>query len=163
MKENLGRGGVGSQGRAPGAHPGPRLTLCFPLLVADIPGIIQGAHQNRGLGLSFLRHLERCRFLLFVVDLALPEPWTQLEHLKYELEKYKEGLSSRPHVVIGNKIDLPQARAHLAPLQAHLGQEVIALSALTGENLEQLLLHLKVLYDAYVEAELGQGCQPLRW
>ncbi|XP_003462868.1 mitochondrial ribosome-associated GTPase 2 isoform X1 [Cavia porcellus] len=133
------------------------------LAVADIPGIIQGAHQNRGLGLSFLRHLERCRFLLFVVDLALPEPWTQLEHLKYELEKYKEGLSSRPHVVIGNKIDLPQARAHLAPLQAHLGQEVIALSALTGENLEQLLLHLKVLYDAYVEAELGQGCQPLRW
>ncbi|KAM6147558.1 mitochondrial ribosome-associated GTPase 2 [Erethizon dorsatum] len=131
--------------------------------VADIPGIIRGAHQNRGLGLSFLRHIERCRFLLFVVDLSLPEPWTQFEHLKYELEKYEEGLSERPHTVIANKIDLPQARANLAQLQAHLGQEVIALSALTGENLEQLLLHLKVLYDAYVEAELGQGRQPLRW
>ncbi|XP_005410088.1 PREDICTED: mitochondrial ribosome-associated GTPase 2 [Chinchilla lanigera] len=133
------------------------------LAVADIPGIIQGAHRNRGLGLSFLRHIERCRFLLFVVDLSLPEPWTQFEHLKYELEKYEEGLSERPHTVIGNKIDLPQARANLAQLQARLGQEVIALSALTGENLEQLLLHLKVLYDAYVEAERGQGRQPLRW
>lgn len=131
--------------------------------VADIPGIIRGAHQNRGLGLSFLRHIERCRFLLFVVDLSLPEPWTQFEHLKYELEKYEEGLSEKPHTIVANKIDLPQARAILPRLRAHLGQEVIALSALTGENLEQLLLHLKVLYDAYVEAELGQGRQPLRW
>ncbi|XP_010636007.1 mitochondrial ribosome-associated GTPase 2 isoform X2 [Fukomys damarensis] len=131
--------------------------------VADIPGIIRGAHQNRGLGLSFLRHIERCRFLLFVVDLSLPEPWTQFEHLKYELEKYEEGLSEKPHTIVANKIDLPQARAILPRLRAQLGQEVIALSALTGENLEQLLLHLKVLYDAYVEAELGQGRQPLRW
>ncbi|XP_004644258.1 mitochondrial ribosome-associated GTPase 2 [Octodon degus] len=133
------------------------------LAVADIPGIVQGAHRDRGLGLRFLRHIERCRFLLFVVDLSLPEPWTQVQHLKCELEKYEEGLSERPHVVIGNKIDLPQARASQAQLQARLGQEVIALSALTGENLEQLLLRLKVLYDAYVEAELGQGRQPLRW
>ncbi|EHB07481.1 GTP-binding protein 5 [Heterocephalus glaber] len=131
--------------------------------VADIPGIIRGAHQNRGLGLSFLRHIERCLFLLFVVDLSVPEPWTQFEHLKYELEKYKEGLSEKPHAIVANKIDLPQARAILPQLRAQLGQEVIALSALTGENLEQLLLHLKVLYDAYMEAELGKGCQPLRW
>ncbi|MBZ3880873.1 Mitochondrial ribosome-associated GTPase 2 [Sciurus carolinensis] len=130
--------------------------------VADIPGIIRGAHQDRGLGLSFLRHIERCHLLLFVVDLSLPEPWTQVEDLKYELEKYEEGLSERPHVVVANKIDLPQARARLPQLQAHLGQ-VIALSAVTGENLEQLLLHLKVLHDAYVEAELEQGRQPLRW
>ncbi|XP_036041539.1 mitochondrial ribosome-associated GTPase 2 isoform X2 [Onychomys torridus] len=131
--------------------------------VADIPGIIRGAHQNKGLGLSFLRHIERCRFFLFVVDLSLPEPWTQVNDLKYELEKYEEGLSERPHVIIANKIDLPQARAHLPQLQACLGQEVVALSALTGENLEQLLLHLKVLHDAHVEAELEQGRQPFRW
>lgn len=140
-----------------------RVTLFFPLAVADIPGIIRGAHRNKGLGLSFLRHIERCRFFLIVVDLSLPEPWTQVDDLKYELEKYEEGLSERSHVIIANKIDLPQARARLPQLQAHLGQEVIALSALTGENLEQLLLHLKVLHDAHVEAELEQGCQPLRW
>nr|KAF6330509.1 mitochondrial ribosome associated GTPase 2 [Myotis myotis] len=52
--------------------------------VADVPGIIRGAHQNRGLGLAFLRHIERCGFLLFVVDLAAPEPWTQVEDLKHE-------------------------------------------------------------------------------
>lgn len=85
-----------------------------------------------------------------------------MEDLKYELEKYEEGLSERPHVVVANKIDLPQARARLPQLKAHLGQ-VIALSAVTGENLEQLLLHLKVLHDAYVEAELERGRQPLRW
>ncbi|XP_059118051.1 mitochondrial ribosome-associated GTPase 2 isoform X2 [Peromyscus eremicus] len=131
--------------------------------VADIPGIIRGAHQNKGLGLSFLRHIERCHFFLFVVDLSLPEPWTQVNDLKYELEKYEEGLSERSHVIIANKIDLPQARAHLPQLQARLGQEVIALSALTGENLEQLLLHLKVLHDAHMDAELEQGRQPFRW
>ncbi|XP_042555488.1 mitochondrial ribosome-associated GTPase 2 isoform X1 [Dipodomys spectabilis] len=132
------------------------------LAVADIPGIIRGAHRNKGLGLSFLRHIERCLFLLFVVDLSLPEPWTQVEDLKYELEKYQEGLSTRPHQIIANKIDLPQARAHLAQLQARLGQEVIALSALTGENLEQLLLRLKELQSTHLEAGLGQGRQPLR-
>lgn len=133
------------------------------IAVADIPGIIRGAHQNRGLGLGFLRHIERCPFLLLVVDLSQPKPWTQVEDLRHELEKYEEGLSERPHVIVANKIDLPQARAHLPQLQAHLGQEVIALSALTGENLEQLLWHLKDLYDTCVEVELAQGHQPLRW
>uniref|UniRef100_A0A8C8YYW9 Mitochondrial ribosome associated GTPase 2 n=1 Tax=Prolemur simus TaxID=1328070 RepID=A0A8C8YYW9_PROSS len=131
--------------------------------VADIPGIIPGAHQNRGLGFAFLRHIERCRCLLFLVDLSLPEPWTQVEDLKYELEKYEAGLSQRPHVVVANKIDLPQARASLPLLQERLGQDVIALSAVTGENLEPLLLRLKVLHDADAEAELRQGRRPLRW
>ncbi|XP_078006014.1 mitochondrial ribosome-associated GTPase 2 isoform X4 [Phascolarctos cinereus] len=131
--------------------------------VADIPGIIRGAHQNRGLGFAFLRHIERCRFLLFVVDLSVAEPWTQLEDLKYELEKYEEGLSQRPHAIIGNKIDLPQSKVNFPQLQARLEQKVIPLSALTGENLEELLLHLKELYDDYVETEGKQGREPLNW
>lgn len=131
--------------------------------VADIPGIIRGAHQNRGLGLAFLRHVERCPFLLFLVDLSVPEPWTQLDDLKYELEQYDEGLSERPYAIVANKIDLPQARAQLPQLQAHLGQEAIALSAATGENLEELLLRLKELHDRHVATELEHGRQPLRW
>ncbi|XP_025787910.1 mitochondrial ribosome-associated GTPase 2 [Puma concolor] len=63
------------------------------IAVADIPGIVRGAHRNRGLGSAFLRHIERCRFLLFVVDLSEPEPWTQLEDLKWELEQHEAGLS----------------------------------------------------------------------
>ncbi|XP_068843500.1 mitochondrial ribosome-associated GTPase 2 isoform X2 [Capricornis sumatraensis] len=133
------------------------------IAVADIPGIIRGAHQNRGLGLAFLRHIERCPFLLFLVDLSVPEPWTQLDDLKYELEQYDEGLSKRPYAVVANKIDLPQARARLPQLQARLGQEAIALSAATGENLEELLLRLKELHDRHVATELEHGRQPLRW
>lgn len=131
--------------------------------VADVPGIVRGAHRNRGLGLAFLRHIERCSCLLFVLDLSLPEPWTQLDDLRHELDKYKEGLSARPHAVVANKIDLPQARARLPDLQARLGSKAIALSAATGENLEELLLHLKELHDSHVAAELRQSRQPLRW
>ncbi|XP_027477911.1 mitochondrial ribosome-associated GTPase 2 isoform X1 [Zalophus californianus] len=124
------------------------------IAVADIPGIIRGAHQNRGLGSTFLRHIERCRFLLFVVDLSEPEPWTQVEDLKSELEKYEAGLSERPHVVVANKIDLPQARAALPQLRARLGQSVVALSAATRENLEELLLRLQELHGQHVAPEL---------
>ncbi|XP_044774586.1 mitochondrial ribosome-associated GTPase 2 [Neomonachus schauinslandi] len=124
------------------------------IAVADIPGIIRGAHQNRGLGSTFLRHIERCRFLLFVVDLSEPEPWTQVEDLKFELEKYEAGLSERPHVVVANKIDLPQARAALPQLQARLGRGVVALSATTRENLEELLLRLQELHGRHVAPEL---------
>uniref|UniRef100_A0A1A8MID8 Mitochondrial ribosome-associated GTPase 2 n=1 Tax=Nothobranchius pienaari TaxID=704102 RepID=A0A1A8MID8_9TELE len=129
--------------------------------VADIPGIIQGAHQNRGLGISFLRHIERCRFLLFVLDLLVPEPWTQLKHLCYELDQYEPGLSQRPQVIVANKMDLPEAREKLETLKSHVSQRVIPVSALTGENTEELILHLRELYDGYL-----QGCgeeKPIRW
>ncbi|XP_006025998.1 mitochondrial ribosome-associated GTPase 2 [Alligator sinensis] len=131
--------------------------------VADIPGIIRGAHQNKGLGLTFLKHIERCRFLLFVVDLSVPEPWIQVQDLKYELEQYKEGLSKRPHVVIGNKIDLPQSQANLPLLKEQVEQRVIALSALTGDNLEELFLHLRELYDDYVKTEKSCRQNLMKW
>ncbi|XP_060627977.1 mitochondrial ribosome-associated GTPase 2 isoform X2 [Anolis sagrei] len=131
--------------------------------VADVPGIIKGAHQNRGLGLAFLKHIERCRFLLYVLDLSVPEPWTQLRDLKYELEQYEQGLSKRPHAIIGNKFDLPQAKSNLPLLKEQVEQRVIPLSALTGDNLEELLLHLKDLYDHYVKTEERQSCKPMKW
>ncbi|XP_037258941.1 mitochondrial ribosome-associated GTPase 2 isoform X2 [Falco rusticolus] len=131
--------------------------------VADIPGLIKGAHQNRGLGIAFLRHIERCRFLLYVVDLSVSQPWIQLQDLKYELEQYKKGLSERPCVVIGNKIDLAQSRINLPLLKEQIGERVIALSALTGDNLEELLLHLRELYDTYVGTEQSRGQSPVKW
>ncbi|XP_072206536.1 mitochondrial ribosome-associated GTPase 2 isoform X2 [Excalfactoria chinensis] len=131
--------------------------------VADIPGLIRGAHQNRGLGLAFLRHIERCCFLLYVVDLSVSQPWIQLQDLKYELEQYKKGLSTRPCVVIGNKIDLAESRINLPLLKEQIDDRVIALSALTGDNLEELILHLKELYDTYVKVEQSQGQSPVKW
>ncbi|XP_064377662.1 mitochondrial ribosome-associated GTPase 2 isoform X2 [Dromaius novaehollandiae] len=131
--------------------------------VADIPGLIRGAHQNRGLGMAFLRHIERCHFLLYVVDLSVSQPWIQLQDLKYELEQYKKGLSQRPCVVIGNKIDLAQSRINLPLLKEQTDDRVIALSALTGNNLEELLLHLRELYDSYVKTEQSRGQSPVKW
>ncbi|XP_051281866.1 mitochondrial ribosome-associated GTPase 2 [Dicentrarchus labrax] len=131
--------------------------------VADIPGIIRGAHLNRGLGLSFLRHIERCRFLLFVLDLSTPEPWTQLQHLRYELDQYEHGLSQRPQAIIANKMDIPEAREKLETLKSLVTQRVIPVSALTGQNTEELILHLRELYDGYLQgAGSGEG-KPTKW
>ncbi|XP_076596201.1 mitochondrial ribosome-associated GTPase 2 [Chaetodon auriga] len=131
--------------------------------VADVPGIIRGAHLNRGLGISFLRHIERCRFLLFVVDLSAPEPWTQLQHLRYELDQYEPGLSQRPQAVIANKMDLPEAPEKLKTLKSLVSQRVIPVSALTGQNTEELILHLRELYDGYLHGEGSEEGKLTRW
>lgn len=137
----------------------------WPLVcaVADIPGIIRGAHLNRGLGISFLRHIERCRFLLFVLDLTDAEPWTQLQYLRYELDKYEPGLSQRPQAIVANKIDLPEAREKLETLKSHVSQRVIPVSALTGQNTEELILHLRELYDGYLQGGGSWEGKPTRW
>ena len=121
--------------------------------VADIPGIIRGAHLNRGLGFSFLRHIERCRCLLFVLDMSCPEPWTQLDHLCYELDQYEPGLSKRPQAIVANKMDLPEAQGNLEALRGRVAHRVIPVSALMGHNTEELILHLRELYDGYVQGD----------
>ena len=76
--------------------------------VADIPGLISGAHENRGLGHAFLRHIERCKALLFVVDASSdsPSPDAQLKSLQFELKMYQPELSKRVGLVLANKMDL---------------------------------------------------------
>ena len=80
----------------------------FPRAVADIPGLISGAHENKGLGHAFLRHIERCRALLFVVDAASddPPPCSQLKSLQFELKMHEPALASRVSLVLANKMDL---------------------------------------------------------
>ena len=80
----------------------------FSLIVADIPGLISGAHENKGLGHAFLRHIERCRALLFVVDAASddPSPCTQLKSLQFELKMHEPALANRVSLVLANKMDL---------------------------------------------------------
>ena len=76
--------------------------------VADIPGLISGAHENKGLGHAFLRHIERCKALLLVVDVSStdPSPSSQLASLHFELKMYNPELSSRVGLVLANKMDL---------------------------------------------------------
>ncbi|KAK3849338.1 hypothetical protein Pcinc_043908 [Petrolisthes cinctipes] len=95
------------------------------LAVADLPGLIEGAHTNRGLGIDFLRHIERCSCLLYVIDMAQPQPWLQLQVLRYELEQYKYGLSSRPHAVVANKMDLIEAQVNVSEFVRHVDLPVV--------------------------------------
>ena len=115
--------------------------------VADIPGLIKGAHQNHGLGFSFLRHIERCVCLLYVLDLAQSAPWEKLEDLKYELEQYSPGLSSRPHAIVANKVDLEISLDNLEELRKRVDIPVYAVSAKHGTNIDKLLEHVRDLYN----------------
>lgn len=78
--------------------------------MADLPGLVVDSHKNKGLGIGFLRHAERCSTLAMVLDLSEPEPWSQLEALRRELTQFSPELAERPQLIIANKIDLPEAK-----------------------------------------------------
>lgn len=110
--------------------------------LADIPGLIEGAHENRGLGHEFLRHITRCRVLLFVLDMAGSEgrdPLSDLEILRREIKEYDEELARFPWKVIANKMDLPEAETYLQAFRNRFPKvEVIPISAESGLGLEDL-------------------------
>ncbi len=115
--------------------------------VADIPGLIEGAHENLGLGHAFLRHITRCRVLLFVLDMAGSEgrnPIEDLQHLRREIDLYDPRLSQRPWRVVANKMDLPEAAEHLAAFrQRYPDREVIAVSAKERDGIDELKVALE--------------------
>lgn len=117
--------------------------------VADIPGLIRGAHQNLGLGFSFLQHIQRCTCLLYVIDLSYTEPWTQYKALQYELEQYQKGLSMRPNLIVANKVDLSVAEKNLEVLKDHVDLPVLAISADKGKGLEALMMQIRELYEKH--------------
>lgn len=116
-----------------------------PWIIADIPGIIEGAHQNRGLGLDFLRHIERTRLLLFVIDISCrerPSPEEDLRILMHELIRYREDLSGKKRIIALNKIDelLPDEREErLAYFQRLFPNETfVSVSGLSAEGIDAL-------------------------
>ncbi|ATW25473.1 GTPase ObgE [Candidatus Formimonas warabiya] len=113
-------------------------------VLADIPGLIEGAHTGAGLGHHFLRHLERTKILIHVLDLSeLPDrtPWDDFDIINRELKAYKASLAERPQIVAANKMDLPGAEERLGELKERLGDqyEVFAISAATGAGLPLLM------------------------
>ena len=110
--------------------------------VADIPGLIEGAHRGLGLGHEFLRHITRCRVLVFVVDVAGSEgrnPVEDLQNLRREIDLYDPTLSSRPWFVVANKMDLPGAKENLKALQERFPKlQVLPTSAAEGEGIDAL-------------------------
>ncbi|XP_049385824.1 probable GTP-binding protein OBGM, mitochondrial [Solanum stenotomum] len=125
----------------------------FSLTVADIPGLTRGAHENRGLGHAFLRHIERTKVLAYVVDLAAAlgdnkgiPPWEQLNDLILELEYYSEGLSDRPSLVVANKVDEDGAEEVYKELKRRVsGVPVFPVSAILEEGVPELKDGLRML------------------
>jgi len=114
------------------------------LIMADIPGLIEGAHRGAGLGDAFLRHIERTRVLLHMVDLCPPggDPAEHYRQINGELREYSPDLAGKPQIVGGSKLDLTESRQGLARLAGDAGVEVVGFSAATGEGLEALTEHL---------------------
>jgi GTP-binding protein len=110
--------------------------------VADIPGLIEGAHRGIGLGYDFLRHITRCGVLVFVVDIAGSEgrnPVEDLQNLRREIDLYDPILSSRDWFVVANKMDLPGATENLKTLQERFPKlQILPVSAAKGEGIEDL-------------------------
>jgi len=118
------------------------------LVIADIPGLIEGASQGAGLGEEFLRHIERTRVVVHVVDASKDDPLADIATIDAELEAYGHGLGDRPEIIALNKIDLAEARDQVPELVSALearGREALALSAATGEGVDRLSKRLFVL------------------
>jgi GTP-binding protein len=109
--------------------------------LADIPGLIEGAHANRGLGHSFLRHIERCKGLVLLIDLSGAdgrEPWEDYQNLLKELDFYGQGLAAKPRFVVLNKSDEPAAAQNLDRFRDETGTDPLVVSCLLGEGLSEL-------------------------
>jgi len=121
--------------------------------VADIPGLIEGAHENRGLGHQFLRHVMRCSYLLMVLDMAGSEgrsPMDDLKALRKELELYNPELAARPWCIVANKMDMPEAESNLKLFKKkYMGVRILPICAELGEGIPEL----KVFLQEKVEEE----------
>jgi GTP-binding protein len=121
------------------------------ILVADIPGIIENAHQNKGLGIAFLRHIERSSALMFVIDVSGFEGRDPLEDfniLRNELQAYQPEILDKPFIIALNKIDQEGAEAHLQNFYRHYPfakETLFPISAMRGKGLEPLLEAIRTL------------------
>jgi GTPase len=118
-------------------------------VVADIPGLVEGASTGKGLGHRFLRHIVRCRALVLVVDLSAEDPAADLATLRAELAAYDEDLVWRPSIVVGTKTDLLEDPEAPPPLS----EETVAVSSMTGDGIDALIERLGLLADRAAASE----------
>jgi len=131
--------------------------------IADIPGLIEGAHRGIGLGHEFLRHITRCPLLIFVIDVAGSEgrsPVEDLQNLRKEIDLYDPALSSRPWLVVANKMDLPNANENLEMLRERFPKiSIIPISAANGEGIDTLkeALAERMTADQAIDSPINGG------
>jgi len=125
------------------------------LLIADIPGLIKGAWENKGLGHRFLRHIERCLLLLIIIDISGEDgrhPWDDYKDILDELRLYNPKLIEKPRVIVANKMDKTGSQDMLKQFRQHHNIPVRALSCLTEEGLDELKEELYQSFAANVKA-----------
>jgi GTPase len=127
-------------------------------VMADIPGLIEGAHTGAGLGHEFLRHTERTRLIIHVLDVSGSEERDPLEDhaaIMQELQLYKSELANRPQVIAANKMDIPGSEENLERLKAALGEQyqIFPISAATGEGTRPLIFRVGELLKEIIERE----------
>jgi GTP-binding protein len=131
-------------------------------VVADIPGLIPGAHQGKGLGIQFLRHLDRCSLLLHLVDTSTPptQALADLNAISKELELFSPSLAEKPRIVVLSKLDVTEARDHQEEIRLGAegyGYEVIAISAVSGVGIRTLLGKIAQFIENRAQAEEQVG------
>ena len=114
-------------------------------VVADIPGLVEGAAEGKGLGHRFLRHVSRCRALAMVIDLSAPDPGSDLRAVREEVEAYDPELAARPYVVVGTKADLVDDPTRAG---GSLGPAAFLVSGVTGDGVEPLSVRLESLVES---------------
>ena len=121
------------------------------MVLADVPGLMEGAHEGVGLGIDFLRHIERTRVLVHMVSGDSPDPVGDFEAINLELELFNPALMDKPQIVVLNKMDLPDAQEAWPAFQQKieaLGFPVMDISAVTGQNVQDLLYRVQEMLDA---------------
>lgn len=119
-------------------------------IMADLPGLIEGASQGAGLGIQFLKHIERTRVIVHIVDMSGVEGRNPVEDylaIRKELGEYDPKLLKRPEIVVANKMDLTDSAKNLKEFEEKLGIDVIAISAITKQNLDELLYKIADVLD----------------
>jgi len=131
-------------------------------VMADIPGLIEGAHEGVGLGGEFLRHIERTRVIVHLIDVhpldSAPRPAEAYTIIRNELQKYSQDLADKPELVVANKIDLSDTLEAVEQLRSALDCEVLAVSGVTGVGLEPLGKRLwEMIADAKASEESSRN------
>ena len=139
-----------------------RLEEYKSFVVADIPGLIEGAHKGKGLGIRFLKHIERTKILIHLIDMSAGEgrdPINDFKIINEELLQFSPELASKPQMVVGNKVDIPEAKKRFDKVKSKfrdMGIEIFSISAVTGGGINQLVNNMA---DMLFEAEADRTRQ----
>lgn len=126
-------------------------------IMADLPGLIEGAHLGKGLGIQFLKHAERTKILVHIVDMGGSEerdPVDDYQKITHELEEYSELLAHKHKLIVANKMDLPDAKKNLRRFKKKFGSDIVAISAQERDGLEELVKRIIELLKTTVQTSV---------